>query len=458
MNIDFIKNDSQVANLTISIAKEDYISEFENEIKKQRNKAHLKGFRKGKTPLSYVKNLYGDQVLAQMVNEKAISGLYNYLKENEIETILDPVLSDDNDVAEISHKDLKDFTFKFDVALTPSFEVKGINSSDEYIRYNVVPSEKELEENLEKIASQLGERKTIKTDIEENDVITLMADVLLTDEEGLTEPIEAEVKFLVSDIKEEVKEKILKLKMDESIDVNLMEIEGKDDTFIRKYYLKMEDADTRSYNQDVKASITNVERMHPMEVGEDLFEKMFPEDEVKTKEAALVKLKEKTTEEHGQSSQNILFRNVMEKMMAETKIDLPDDFLMNWAKNAQVLKEDADEAQFLEFLKSDIKWNLIKGSLIKKYDLKVEEEEIMERAKEQVKGYFGYNVAGNDQYIQMIAQNLMNDKEQRKKLVDETVTIKMYKEIEKDVTVKFEEKNMEDFYKIIDDINKQNKQ
>ena len=458
MNIDFAKNDSLTANLAISIAKEDFLPQFEEEIKKQRSKAHLKGFRKGKTPLSYVKNLYGDQVLAQIVNEKAMTGMYNYLKDNEIETILDPILSEDNDIIEITHKDIKDYTFKFDIALTPEFEVSGINPSDEYVRYNVVPTEKELEENLEKIASQLGERKTEKKDIEENDVITIMADVLFTDEEGQTEPIEAEVKFLVSDINEELREKILKLKLDSSIDVDLLNIEGKDDAFVRKYYLKMEDDDTRSYNQEVKASITNVERMQPMEIGEALFKKMFPEDELKTKEEVMVKLKEKTTEEHASSTQNILFRSVMEKMMEETKIDLPDSFLMNWAKNAQVMKEGADEVKFLEFLKNDIKWNLIKGNLIKKYDIKVTEEEIMERAKEQVKGYFGYNVAGNDQYIDMIAQNLMNDQEQRKKLVDETVTVRMYKEIENDVTVKFEDKNMEDFYKIIEDINKQNKQ
>jgi len=100
---------------------------------------------------------------------------------------------------------------------------------------------------------------------------------------------------------------------------------------------------------------------------------------------------------------------------------------------------------------------LIKGDIIKKYDIKVSEEEVVERAKEQVKGYFGYNMAGNDQYIDMIAQNLMNDKEQRRKLLDEAMTIKMYKEIENVVTVKFEEKNMEDFYAMIDEINKQQK-
>ncbi len=457
MNIDFQKNDLQTANLTISIDKADYLKQFEDEIKKQRGQAHMKGFRKGKTPLSYVKNLYGDQILAQMVNEKAVSGIYDYLKENNIETILDPILSPDNGVVDITHKNLQDYKFKFDVALQPEFEVKGINAADEYVRFNLVLSDKEADENLDKIAGQLGDRQTVKKDIEENDIISLMGDVLLTDEEGLTEPIEAEIKFLVSDLKDEIKDQLLKLKLDDTIDIDLLDIEGKDDAFVRKYYLKMEDGDMRSYNKEVKASITNVERMIKSEIGESLFEKMFPGEEVKTKEDALKRLVEKTTEEHHNSSQNLLFRSVMDKMMSETVIELPDSFLLTWAKNAQVMKEGADEVQFLEFLKNDIKWNLIKGDLIKKFDIKIEEEEVLARAKEQVKGYFGYNMAGNDQYIDMIAQNLMNDKEQRRKLVDEAITIKMYKEIENVVTVKFEEKTMEEFYAMIDEINKQQK-
>jgi len=457
MNIDFQKNDLQTANLTISIDKADYLEQFQDELKKQRKQAHMKGFRKGKTPLSHVRNLYGNQILAQMINEKAISGIYNYLKENEIETILDPILSGDNGQVDITHKNLQDYEFKFDVALRPEFEIHGIKAEDEYTRFNLVLSDKEAEENMDKIAGQLGNRETVKEDIEENDIITLMGDVLLTDEEGLTEPIEAEIKFLVSDLKDEIKDQLLKLKLDSEIDIDLLDIEGKDDAFVRKYYLKLEDGDERAYNKEVKASITNVERMIKSEVGEELFAKMFPGEEIKTKEEATKRLIEKTTEEHQNSSQNLLFREVMDKMMSETKIELPETFLLTWAKNAQVMKEGADEAQFLEFLKNDIKWNLIKGQLIKKFDINVTEEEVLDRAKEQVKGYFGYNMAGNDQYIDMIAQNLMNDKEQRRKLLDESMTIKMYQEIENIVTVKYEDKNMEDFYAMIDEINKQQK-
>jgi len=457
MNIDFNKNDSQVGTLTVNIAKSDYIDQFDEEIRKQRKNAHLKGFRKGKTPVGYVKKLYGDQVLANLVNDKAVSSIYDYLKENKIDTILDPILAENQDIQEMSYKNLKDFTFTFEVALSPEFEIGGITASDEFTRYNVLPSDKELKDNLERVAEQLGENITIKEDIQEKDIITLMADVLLTDEEGLTEPIEAEIKVLISDTTAAFQEMALKSKLNDEMTVKMSDLEAKDEAFVRKYYLKLEADDLRSFDDEIKASITNVERMQPMEVGEALYKKMFPQDDLKTEEEVLTRLREQATEEHLSMSSNVLYRSVMEQMMENTQIEMPDDFLMQWAKRAQVLKEGADEAKFLDYLKNDIKWNLIKGKLIKKYEIKVDEEEIYDRAKEQVKGYFGYKVTNDDPYIDMIAKNLMDDKEQRTKLWDETVTLKMYKAVEADLNIVIEEKTVEDFYKIVEEINKKQK-
>jgi len=457
MNIDFNKNDSQVGTLTVNIAKSDYIDQFDEEIRKQRKNAHLKGFRKGKTPVGYVKKLYGDQVLANLVNDKAVSSIYDYLKENKIDTILDPILAENQDIQEMSYKNLKDFTFTFEVALSPEFEIGGITASDEFTRYNVLPSDKELKDNLERVAEQLGENITIKEDIQEKDIITLMADVMLTDEEGLTEPIEAEIKVLISDTTAAFQEMALKSKLNDEMTVKMSDLEAKDEAFVRKYYLKLEADDLRSFDDEIKASITNVERMQPMEVGEALYKKMFPQDDLKTEEEVLTRLREQATEEHLSMSSNVLYRSVMEQMMENTQIEMPDDFLMQWAKRAQVLKEGADEAKFLDYLKNDIKWNLIKGKLIKKYEIKVDEEEIYDRAKEQVKGYFGYKVTNDDPYIDMIAKNLMDDKEQRTKLWDETVTLKMYKAVEADLNIVIEEKTVEDFYKIVEEINKKQK-
>jgi len=457
MNIDFNKNDSQVGTLTVNIAKSDYIDQFDEEIRKQRKNAHLKGFRKGKTPVGYVKKLYGDQVLANLVNDKAVSSIYDYLKENKIDTILDPILAENQDIQEMSYKNLKDFTFTFEVALSPEFEIGGITASDEFTRYNVLPSDKELKDNLERVAEQLGENITIKEDIQEKDIITLMADVLLTDEEGLTEPIEAEIKVLISDTTAAFQEMALKSKLNDEMTVKMSDLEAKDEAFVRKYYLKLEADDLRSFDDEIKASITNVERMQPMEVGEALYKKMFPQDDLKTEEEVLTRLREQATEEHLSMSSNVLYRSVMEQMMENTQIEMPDDFLMQWAKRAQVLKEGADEEKFLDYLKNDIKWNLIKGKLIKKYEIKVDEEEIYDRAKEQVKGYFGYKVTNDDPYIDMIAKNLMDDKEQRTKLWDETVTLKMYKAVEADLNIVIEEKTVEDFYKIVEEINKKQK-
>lgn len=452
MKIDYNKVDSLTANLKVFIAKDDYLKEFNDEIKKHRGKAQLKGFRKGKTPANYIKKLYGDQVLSELINKKAINGMYEYLTENKIETILDPILSDDFDPVTISYKNLVDFEFQFELALMPELKLEGADANDEYIRYNVVPTPEELEENLDKIATQLGERNTVKEDIQDKDIVTLMADVLLTDEEGLTEPIEAEIKVLVSDCTEDFQEAIKKLKFNDAIDWSMANLESKDEAFVRKFYLKMEENDLRTYNDDIKASIVNVERMSKMEIGEPLFKKMFPKEEFTTKDQVIEKLAENTTAEHLNVSNSVMYRGMMTKMMEKSSVELNEEFLLKWAKSSNALKPDADEDEFLKYFKEEIKWNLIKTALLKKFDIKVEEEEILEQAKEQVKGYFGYSVADNDQYIGMIAQNLLNDKEQRRKLYDEALSLKMYRALQADVKIKVENKSLKEFYDIVEEL------
>lgn len=457
MKVEFNKIDSLKANLDVHIAQADYLDEFNEEIKKQKSKGNLKGFRPGKTPASYVKKVFGDQILAELINKKAIQSMYDHLKENNIEIILDPILNEENGVQAINHRELQDYNFSFLVGLSPEFEIDLLSSGTEFTKFKVIPTEAELNENLDKIAAQLGETVTVETDIQSKDIVTLMGDNLLTDEEGLTEPIEVEIKVLVSDATEKFQKEVESKKLNDSIKVSLVDIEGKDDDFIRKYYLKMDASDTRSFQGEIEASIVNVQRVESIEVGPEMYKKIFPDLEIETKEAAFEKLSEHTTTEHDGMAQNLVYREMMEKLMEQSNIPLPDDFLMTWAKRTKSIKEGVTDEEFLEHFSKELKWNLIKGKLLKMYDVKVEQEEIIEHAKKQVMGYFGYRGADNDQYVNMIVGNLLKDEEQYRKIWDEVLTLKMYQELEKNLTIKSEETSVAEFYLIVEDFNNKDK-
>jgi len=74
MKTELIDKGQLSSELIIVLEKSDYLDKYKSELKKYKNKAHLKGFRKGKTPLSAIKKMYGQSVLADVINEKLQSG------------------------------------------------------------------------------------------------------------------------------------------------------------------------------------------------------------------------------------------------------------------------------------------------------------------------------------------------------------------------------------------------
>jgi len=90
-----VRNDIDTLNVSLSmtIEKSDYEPKFTEELAKYRQQAHLKGFRKGKTPMSTIKRMYGKSLLAETVNNVLQEQMTNYLKDEGFEYLGQPIPS-----------------------------------------------------------------------------------------------------------------------------------------------------------------------------------------------------------------------------------------------------------------------------------------------------------------------------------------------------------------------------
>ena len=102
--------DTLNASLTISISREDYAPTFEQELKKYRDKAHIKGFRKGKTPMSFLKKAYGQSVLSEVINEMLQKELITFMQEDPAAYLGQPIPSEDQPPIDFDVKELEDYT------------------------------------------------------------------------------------------------------------------------------------------------------------------------------------------------------------------------------------------------------------------------------------------------------------------------------------------------------------
>ena len=169
MNVEQKKIDALNIELTLNISAEDYAPAKKKRFANYKRKADFKGFRKGMVPASLIERVYGEQILAEAVNEVISESLNSFIKDNNLNIIGEPLSSESQPAVE--WKDGNAFTFLFDIALTPEFELE-VAASDEIPSYTVTIAAEDKQPMIESYKKYYEEQKSkdenaeVKTDEE----------------------------------------------------------------------------------------------------------------------------------------------------------------------------------------------------------------------------------------------------------------------------------------------------
>jgi hypothetical protein len=147
--------------LTLNIEQGDYAEIERKKLSQRRKTADFKGFRKGMVPESLVRRVYGDQILAESVNEVISKGLQDFIEENKLNVLGEPLGSENQ--PEVEWKDGNDFTFVFDIATYPEFEVSA-GKEDTIAKYTISATAKEKADMLKNLKKYYEEKKEEKSD------------------------------------------------------------------------------------------------------------------------------------------------------------------------------------------------------------------------------------------------------------------------------------------------------
>ena len=72
-------NEALEATVTVTVEQSDYKSDYQKQINEKQKTVALKGFRQGKTPLSFIRKVYGNEILSNLVNKVVMDSLYKYI-------------------------------------------------------------------------------------------------------------------------------------------------------------------------------------------------------------------------------------------------------------------------------------------------------------------------------------------------------------------------------------------
>ncbi|MEM1220479.1 MAG: trigger factor [Bacteroidota bacterium] len=440
--------DNLNATITVTVERSDYESTFNEQLKEYRKNAPMKGFRKGKTPLSFIKKLYGQEVLVQVVNQTLQKELTDFLEQGEADFLGQPIPSENQEQYDFNPQDLIDFEFKFDIGLAPQFELQGASESDTYPIYEIEIPKETIDTELKNLLKSKGERKTVTEDIVDGDMIKVRAFELDGDkikENG----VESVFSLLVDRIdSEDVKADVLKKKAGETFDFNIHELESaQSEEQAKKYLLGMneEQIEEIAVGDYFRGTIEEVNRIVPAELNQDFFDKQFGEGTVSSEEEAREKVKEDILSHYNRQAESLLFRDLQEKLLELNRenMDLPDAFMKRWLtysdeRNTPELVE-ADYENFADSLR----WTIIRNRVETTHKIEITEADVREGFANRIRSYMqGF---GDETLIQSTVERLMQDQQQVENVLEEIRSDKVFLALKEQVGLDPKKISVDDF-------------
>jgi trigger factor len=426
MAVSFNSTNHLEGTLTIHIPREEYQPILQKELNNYKNKAQMKGFRKGKTSVDLIKKMYGNAILQEVVENNLQKQLFDHIQAEHLNILGQPLPNAEQIPIYYDIMSPSDFTFKFDIGYTPEFEIKGLN--DSYTYHQVIANESNVETQLQKLRDRNGELKSIDGPVAEDHLLTLEAKEL---KEGQVaeDGIQSEFAVWISQIHDDAKAKFIGKMKDDHLDLDDIRSfhPDKDEAFIRQRYFNNLDehaAIPQSFRLIIKEIKVNV----PAELNQDFFEKAFGPG-VTTEEEAKAMIKQELEKQLAFQSDALLFRDVQDRLLKENKQDLPDIFLKRWLKvqNSNLTDEQV-EADYPDFVQN-LLWTILREKLTKQYDIQVTREEIKGRFRQQIMSYFGGMALGDMSFMDPTIDKMMNNREQVEKIHDEVATDKLFDQL-----------------------------
>ena len=450
MKISFENPDKINGLLTLVVEEEDYKNDVEKTLKDYRKKANVPGFRPGQAPMGMIKRQFGASVKMDVVNKLVGQQIYKYVQDNKIQMLGEPLPSEKQEPVDIE----KDgpYTFMFDIAVAPEFKVT-LSGRDKVDYYNITVGDNILDQQVEMYASRAGSYEQAEA-YEENDM--LKGDLRELDENGNTKEdgitVEGAI-IMPSYIKvEDQKNLFTGAKVGDIITFNPKKAYPDNDTEVSQL-LKIEREAAKDMQADFSYQITGIQRFKKHEVNEELFKQVFGEDtDVKDEAAFRAKIAEGLqTQLVGDSDYKFLLdvREHCEKKVG--KLEYPDALLKRiMLANNKDKGEEFVEKNYEQSI-NELTWHLIKEQLVQAQEIKANDDDLKETAKEAARAQFAQYGMTNipEEYIENYANEILKKRDSLDALVERTIDRKLSAALKTVVKLNEKEISVEDFNKMM---------
>ena len=450
MNITKENIDDLNAVLKVNVVKEDYEEKVNTVLKDYRKKANIPGFRPGKVPIGMISKMYRRPVMLDEVNKLISESISKYIVDENIKILGDPMPSKEQ-YSKIDFDTDEEFEFKFDIGLQPEFEVR-LSNRDKVKYYSIKVNEELIDKYQQSYAQRFGAFKPVDEIVEKEMIVGTIEQI---DEEGkvVDDGISAEdSRISVEMIKDEdIKKTFFGLKAGNSVSFDIKKAFPANTEIAA--ILKIKTEEVEAIKPDFKFTIKEITKFEQAEVNQELFDKVYGKDNVKSVEEFRNKIADEIKLNLTRESDYKFLIDLKETLTDKVKCALPVEFLKRWLKevNKEKMNEEQVENEFPKF-EVDLKWQLIKNNLIKENEMKVSEDEVRQEAKNFARMQFvQYGITNiPDEHLEKYTSDILNKEDEKSRIYEKLYEDKVLNFIKENIKVDKKEVTSEEFNKLFE--------
>ena len=418
MNVTATNHDEVSALLTVTLDKSDYKEKVEKQLLNYAKNAQVPGFRKGKVPLSMVRKQYEAGIAFEEINKQVSEALNGYINDNNFRLVGQPV---PQPVEQLDHN-AEQLTVAFEIGYEPEFTIDL--SKYEAPHYKVEASDKEIGLSIENMQKRFAEQVPQDAIADDSTIALEISQVVEEGAEG--EHHHAPKNITIDATKKEVFNLVKALKMDESVKVSKADLVANEE-LAKELSFSKEEVEHLHHNE-IEVKVKDFFGLNLAELNQDLFDKVYGKDTVKSEEELKAKVKTELDEYFQQNADVHFVNKVLEQINEKEEVKLPEAFLVKWLLHSNENINDENQAkEILEAEKNQLKYQILEGKLMNDNEIKLEYSDVLAQAEQLVRNQlaiYGIHHLG-DEEVQKYAVEMLKDQEQVRQISSEVGMAKL---------------------------------
>jgi len=439
----------QHEKITVQLDIHDYFPSYEKALKQYAKNANIPGFRKGMVPLGMIKKQYGQSVFNDEVLRIAGAKLEEHLVSNKAEIFARPIPAASQENIKFDMNNPQDFTFEFEIGTRPLFSIPLLTGSETMPFHKIIVSDEMLNEELEKLQYKAGNMTDPEDVTGEDNVLNVVFEEVDATDNIVENSIKKDNSLLVKYFNSTIQQQLIGKKADDSLIIALSE--SFDEKILPAILkdLDLNPTDAEAKTKRFKMLITKVGLVEKAELNTEFFEKIYPGRNIDTLDAFKNELKSEIESYWRVQSRNRLHNELFERLVHETSINIPVDFLKRWMSvGGETYKSPEQVEKEFGGFEHQLRWQLISDKLIEEYNLQVTNSELEEAARAQIISYFsqmGSVPTMDAEWVDPFIKKQLADRKFTDELHNRIVTDKLFFQIESMVNLQETEISLDDF-------------